>query len=780
MNFFRRLTISFGLLLVLFVQPMYAASGFTIRQIQFVGLQGLTKQTALSYIPIHVGQKLNRTNSANVIQSLYATGFFDDVRLERRGSTLVVVVKERPTIGLVRMTGNKSLPNKKLWDALRKMGAMEGQPYDRRKFQMIKYGLEQQYQSMGRYDAIVNIKAVNEPRNRVALYIQINEGPIADVSRIQFIGNHAFSSGTLRDQFKLTTSGILTWLTKTDRYSKDKLEKDLTSLKNFYYDHGYLDFKILSKTVRISPDNRRVYITIRLSEGPVYRVSGYRIQGKQGQDPKVQALVTLQPGEVFSRQQVMTIDQNIANYFANKGYAFPTVRMNPTLNRNNHTVYLVFIVDPKQRMYVRKITFSGNNRTKDSVLRFQMRQMEGAAYNLSEINESKRLLQNLRYLSDIKVVPTRVPGKPDQVDLNYHVKEVNAGRASVQGGYSDTYGIVYGASISEPNFMGTGKYVKVGFQRSEYSSNYDIAYNNPFYTTYGMSRGFNVYYTKTTPSDLNLGNYTTHTLGANVNYGLPITEYTTMTFGYGFQHMGIKVTDNGSIAPSVLTFLATNPSPYNQFLFTGGLVHGSLDRAVLPTKGNFQSLSLTLGPALMSSSLGYYKSVYTGRWYLPLGKGFIFSPHVTLGYGNGFGKTGSLPFFSNFYGGGIETLPGYAPNSLGPRNPRQTGTALGGNLEMFGMVNMIFPNGISDKLRTALFVGAGNIFQTYKTPSPPGLPATTYENVSLSNMRASAGLMVEWYVPVLNWPLQFSVSKAFNTQKGDSTQIFNFSIGGSL
>lgn len=764
------------------VQPTFADSGFIVKQIQIEGLQGVSRSTVLSYLPIQIGQVLGATNSANVIQALYATGFFNDVNLQHRGNTLVIVVKERPTIGLINMTGNKSLPNKKLWEALRKMGATEGLPYDPTKFRGIEVGLKEQYAQLGRYHATVKTRVVPESRNRVALYIEINEGAIAKISSIHIEGNHDFSQRELLKTFKSSTSGIFTWYTHADRYSKMKMDQDLQSLQNFYYDHGYLDFRLVNINSDVATSRERVVVTITINEGQPYRIRGFELQGKYANDPNVRKLITLKDGQLFSREDIMDVNKKVANYFANKGYAFPFVNMVPKLDRNNHTAFLTFTVDPRKRMYVRRINFAGNSRTKDDVLRFQMRQMEGAPYNLTNINESKRLLNNLRYVSDIKVNPLPVAGYPDQVDLDYHVKEVNAGRASVQGGYSDAYGIIYGASVSEPNFMGTGKFASLGFNNSQYSSNYNLSYNNPFYTLYGMSRGFDVFYTNTTPNNLSLGSYKMDNYGANINYGLPISEFNTLTFGYGYQHIAVSVINSAIIAPSIQNFLNNEPSPYNQFTLQGGFVHGTLDRAVLPTSGNYQAINLIVGPNIMDSSMGYYKATYDAKWYFPMGHGFIIHPKAAVNYGGAFGDTNAYPFFYNYYGGGLETLPGFAPNSLGPRNPLvgQNNTYLGGNVSMFGTLNLIVPNGITDKLRTAVFVGAGNIFETYHVTSPTGVPQTQYENVTLGNLRASAGLIVEWYVPVLNWPISFSVSRAFNTQAGDSTQIFNFSIGGAL
>jgi len=766
-----------------------AAGAFVIKQIQFRGLDHVEESTALSYVPAHVGQEYSSVLSAGIMQSLYNSGLFSDVRLSRSGDSLVITVEERRIIGLVRMVGNKTLPSKKLWQALRKMGITEGEPYDPKKLNEISIALKSQYNQLGRYDAKVDVQAVQQPRHRVELNITIDEGPVAKISTIEITGNKAFSQHRILKYFQLKTTGIFTWFTKTDRYSEQQFEKDLQHLQNFYFDHGYLDFKILSRDATVSPDHKRVKINIHISEGEQYHVSGSKVTGKYSNDPKIAEFVDLKAGDVFSRKHVIDINSNIANYFADKGYAFPFVNMEPTMNHNTHQVFLTFKLDPRNRIYVRHVNFEGNNRTKDSVLRSQMRQIEGGPYHLGDIKESTRLFRQQPYFSDIKATPIPVHGHPDQVDLTYHVKEVNAGRASVQGGYSDAYGLLYGASVSEPNFMGTGKYVSLGFQNSQYTHNYNISYNNPFYTTYGLNRGFNLFYTDTDGQAVNIGNFRMNTYGGNLKYGLPISEFDSLTYGVGFQHNAVFLTaPQGQNPPSFVDFLDHNPSPYNQLVLNGGYQHGTLDRVVLPTSGTRQSLNVEVGPNAWNSSLGYFRATFDSNNYFPLGHGFIFNPHAILGYGDGWGNTGALPFFNNYYAGGFATLPGFTPNTLGPRNPYpgQQGSALGGNTEIILQLNMIVPNFITDKLRTAVFIDAGNIFETNHVTSPAGVPQTFYENVSLGNLRVSTGLLIEWYLPVLNWPIGVSVAKVLNAKKaqggfpGDSTQVINFSFGGAI
>ncbi len=777
--FSRRFWIIIGLLLLLFTRSSFA-SVFTVRHIQVQGNRRVSSSAVLSYVPVHVGQSFNTRKSAGILRSLYKSGYFSNIQLLRRGNTLVIRVRELPIISKFIITGNKAIPSKRLKPGLKKLNLQIGDVFHPQHLKELKMGLIQAYKNQGRYSVVIDSKVTKRPYNTVAVDITIKEGKIAAVETLRFVGNHAFSGHTLREQFKLTTPGLFTFITHTDRYSPFQLDKDLQNLQYFYYNHGYLEFKVLKKKVDISPDHRRVDITIRVYEGPVYHISGYKISGKYASDPKIQKLVTLKTGAVFSRKKVVAMDKNLSNYFANEGYAFPKVNVVPKLNRAQRLVFLTVSIKPGKRVYVHQIHIAGNQRTKDMVARNQMRQMEGSVYSLGKINESERRLRNLPYFKDVTATPVPVPGKPDQVDLNYHLTEVNAGRASVQGGYSDIDGFLYGASVSEPNFMGTGKLVSLGFQRSAYSSQYSFGYNNPFYTTYGLSRGFNVYYTHTTPGDVNLDTYTMDTYGASMNYSMPISEFNYLSFGYGYSHVNISNINPAMISPSAFQFSLLHPSPYNQFTGTLGVTHSHLDRAIFPTNGSLVQLGATLGVPILDSSLAYYITTFSWKSYFPLGHGFIIHPHALLGYGNGYGNVKSLPFFNNFFGGGIETLPGYEPNTLGPQNPNDIGAANGGNVELFGGLNFIFPNGLTDKLRTSLFVDFGNIFQTHKTAGNPGSPGTgpvLYEDVALKNIRGSAGLMVSWFSPIGIITVGYGVP--FNV-KGARTQQFGFTFGGSI
>jgi outer membrane protein insertion porin family len=765
-------------ILLALAAPVFAGSSFTVHHIQIDGLQRISGNTVMAEMPLHVGETYTPEEGNEIVTKLFETGFFSNVQLSREGNTLIVNVVERPTINSITITGNKAIKAHELKPVLKKLGIVVGDTYNPSDLHSIVLGLQQQYALLGRAGAIVTPHVTKLSRNRVAIHIVVQEGKASIVRGIEITGNHAFSERELRDQFKLTTPSIFTWFNHNDRYSKMRLNEDLQNLQNFYYDHGRLDFRVLSHSVSQLPNERGVIIHVNIVEGPVYHLSGYKLNDPKlpaKLAPKIKTMMAseLTTGSVFSREKVISLSEQVGNYLADRGYAFPVINPEPVIDHTAHTVFLTYNIQSGQRVYVRKIHIIGNTRTSGIVVRTQLRQMEGAPYSLKDVKESKRRIENLSYLNHVEVTSKPVLGKNNQVDLDYHVHEVNAGRASVQAGYSDVDGFLYGASVSEPNFMGSGKYVSVGFQRSEYTSSYSFSYNNPFYTTTGVSRGFSIYYNHTTPGNVSLESYDMDDYGASMTYGIPISEYDQVSIGGGYDNIAISGATAGSVSPSVTNFLNAYQSPYNQLKIITGLSHVTLDRAIFPNKGNEQNLSGTFGVSAYKSSLGYYQLGYDGRVYFPLPFHFDLNPHLTLGYGNGYGNCNQLPFFDNYYAGGLQTLPGYTANTLGPKNPYDTSQALGGNVQVLTGINFILPDFISHKVRTAFLLDAGNIFQTNHTPG------VSYENISLDNLRATAGIMVSWWSP-LGAPLDFSLAWPLNQKPGDQTSIFGFSFGAAL
>jgi outer membrane protein insertion porin family len=801
MKNFRRFSLS---LVLLFAFQSIFASSFVIRRVEIQGLQNLLSSTVRHYIPYHEGQTFSAEQSDQLLEILYKTGFFSNVRIARRGGVLIVDVKERPMITLVEVNGNKEIKTNQLKPILKKMGIAPGDVYNPLKLSQIRGGLQEQYGRLG-YDATtVTTTLKHLSHNRIAIYINVDEGAVVKVNAIHFVGNHAFSEGALRNQMKLTTPGIFTIFNHHDRYSKAKLDTDIDALNTFYANHGYLRFRVVSRQVTYTPDHKRVNILLTVSEGPIYHLSGFTITGDTlTYKHTLESRITMKKGDVFSRAVVNGTNQGIGHFYANKGYAFATVNVVPSINEANHTVFVTFHVTTGQKVYVRRIDFTGNGSTDERVLRRAMYQMEAAPYSLGNINQSKRQILMMPYFKDVKVSTTPVSGTRDQVDVHYAVKEAPAGKASLQGGYSTASGFLYGASIVQPNFLGTGKLVSVGFQNSQLTQNYHLSYVNPFYTVDGVSRGFSLYYSRTKFGNrFNYQPYVMDTLGFDVNYGFHLSVNNGLGVDIGYQNIQLKVLqDNwGILAPSVRDFLCrdltgvnpgtcnlnspTNPGKniedsYNVFKLTGRWVYNGLDRAYMPTRGVSNELAGTIGAPVLSSSIPYYQLSDAFRAFMPLGHGFVINLLANIAYGNGYGKLNRLPFFLNYYAGGIGTVPGFQNNSLGPINSRSDNSALGGNLLTTAGVHLILPSLLSHSFRLALTVDAGNVFEQPRfDPDNPSNGVLNNDPFSFSNMRASAGLLITWFSPF--GPINLSIAKPIVKHRFDQTQLLDFSMGANI
>ncbi|HVV68892.1 MAG TPA: outer membrane protein assembly factor BamA [Gammaproteobacteria bacterium] len=755
----KKITITSALVLLISGVPAFAAEEFVVKNIEIDGLQRITRQTVLEYLPIRPGQVLSESDTASIINSLYQTGFFSDVSLARKGDTLVIQVVERATIGLIKINGNKQVKSEDLLAALKQAGIAEGENFNQATIAGMKQALLEQYHMLGRYDATVDTQVTPESRNRVQLTINISEGHIAKVKQINIIGNNTFSEKELVASLPMAPTHWWQFFSKSGDYSADKLEQDLDALRSFYFDRGYLRFKVNSSQVTITPNRKDVFITISVTEGDIYRVKGFNVAGDLlGDQANVEKMITLKPNEVFSRKKVLAISDRIKRYYGNQGYANATVNANPVIDDANKQVFLTFEVNPGSRIYVRNIDYTGNTKTADYVFRRETRQMEGAAYSVSQIDESKRRISNLGYVDNVDVKMEPVPGTNDQVDLKYSFKETSSTTATAQVGYSDTYGFLYGANITQRNYKGTGKSVSLGFNNSQAAQTYSFNYFNPYYTQSGISRGFSVYFQRSTPEQINLTSYTMDAYGAMMNYRMPMSEYDYLSFGYGYEYLRLS---GGNSAQQIQDFYNAHGQDFNNVKLTGGWTHNTYDRAIMPTKGFNQYLGAEVGVPVLPKSLDYFKLFYNATVYQPIARGFIVALNTNLGYGNGYAGFGDLPFFKNYYAGGIGTVRGYEGNTLGPRDSNNN--PIGGNVEATGSFNLIFPNPFSEKFRTSVFLDAGNVFEN---------------QLNFNEMRTSAGLEVDWVSPL--GPLKFSLAQALNPRSNDDLQFFQFSVGTSL
>ncbi len=766
-----------GLLLI--VNSLVFAAQFTVSNIKFVGLQRIGLATAIHYLPVQQGQVFDTTQSSRVIEALYNTGFFSNVQLARDGNTLIVQVDERPTISAVNVTGNKDIPKDKLDTALKQLGLEIGNVFDSATFSQVKQALSEQYYGMGRYNARIDASITREPQNSVAVNIDISEGMIAKVMGISVIGNKVFDEQTLIEQFQLSTPTLWSFFSSSDQYSKQKLASSVEALTNFYFDHGYLLMKVDSQQVTITPDRQHVYIAVHVTEGPQFRYSGYKITGDTIL-PKstLEKLVTIKKGNVFSRSEVIKVNQAITTRLGDEGYAFAQVNVKPSLDIPRRLVFLELHVVPGKKYYVQHVNFHGNDGTSNIALRHSMTQMEGGLYSASKIQQSVQNLRQLPYLKpeSIKVTPKPV-GDTDQLDLNMEAAEQMSASLQFSTGYSQSYGFLIGASFTQNNFMGTGKTVGVNLTRTAYQRVYSVSYTNPFFTPTGISHSMTVYYQSTTPGYINIASYSTDVLGFSDSYGFPITNYQRFNLGYSYQHTYLDVGNAPSL--QIKDFAQQYGNYFNQIMLTGGWSYSDLDQFFMPSKGVRQDISGVLSLPVGGESLDYVQGTYTNNTYLPMGAGFIFTTAGTYGIGAGYAKFGRLPFFENYYGGGLGVMGqnrAYQPNSLGPRD--SNGQPLGGNVILMESIGVVVPTHISDRVRTTVFIDGGNVFNTQSYASGTGI------NVPLqwANLRYSAGLMVTWYTP-LGMPLEFSMAEPIgyvSSATKANTQFFQFSIGGTF
>lgn len=745
-----------------------AADGFIVRDIKVTGLQRVSVGTVLNYLPIQVGEEVGASSTAPIIRALYDTGFFQSVSLERQGNTLIVNVVERATIGSITVVGNKEIPSDKMKELLKEMGLAKGRVFQRSSLERLEKELKQAYNARGKYNARIDAKVTPLTENRVAINVTVSEGRVSRIKEIKFIGNHDFSSNELMPELSLSTSGIFTYFTKKDQYSKTAMDASLESLRSFYLDRGYLKFNVISSQVMLSPDKKDVYINIHVEEGPQYRFAGYAVMGKTIlPKDKIDALIQVKNNDVFSRKKVTESISAIGLALGDVGFGFPAINAEPRIDESNKTVFITFIVEPGRHVYVRRINFHGNTKTADYVLRNVIRQDEGSLLSLHNIKESERQLRLLGYLKDINVKTSPVPGTNNQVDLDVQTEEAPSAEATASIGYG-TNGPQFNTAFNQHNFMGTGRSMGVGFNASYWGQNYSFDYYNPFYTKTGIGRGFNLYYQVVDPQRLDVSAYSSDRLGGDVNYNVLLSENSSFQFGYGYQDLNIK---SVGTVQQIQNFVNLNGRHFQQIRLASGWNRNSYDRMPFPTQGwNQQATAMVALPAT-SDSLSYYKTGYMAHWYQPIAKGFIFTILGNVGYGNQFDNQG-LPFYENYFAGGIAQpgqVRGYDSFSLGPHD--NSGRAIGANLLVNGSAGIILPYPLSrDNVRTSVFVDAGNVFVR---GTPVALSGT-----DAGPMRYSSGISVEWHSPF--GPLAFSVAEPLNKQPGDNSQLFQFSLSSAF
>ncbi|HEY1461384.1 MAG TPA: outer membrane protein assembly factor BamA [Casimicrobiaceae bacterium] len=731
---------------------------FTVKDIRVEGVQRTDAGTVFNYLPIKVGERIDDEKASAAIKALYATGFFRDVRLEAEGDVLVVIVQERPTISQIDIVGIKEFEKDTLKKALKDIGVAESRIFDRSALDRAEQELKRQYINRGFYGVKISTTVTPQERNRVAINFTVDEGDVAKIAKINIVGAQAFSESTLIREMQLSTPGWLTWYTKNDQYSKQKLQADLETLRSYYTNRGYLEFAVDSTQVSITPDKDDIYITINITEGPKFTVSDVRLGGDLLlPEVELMRLVTIRPGDVYSREKLQQSAKAISDRMGSDGYAFANVNAVPEINREARTAGFTFYIDPGRRVYVRKVNITGNARTRDEVIRREVRQLEDAWYDSTRIDRSKVRITRLQYFEDVNVETPSVPGSPDQVDLNITVTEKATGNLLLGVGYSSAEGFVLSGSVSQNNVLGTGNSLTAAINTSKVNQQIALTYVEPYWTPDGVSRSLEIYDRNVNPSSLPVAAYQSQTAGAAIGFGIPLTETDSINVGARFEHT--RLTLYGDSPLLYREFVREFGAITNSVIFTTGWSRDTRDSILFPTRGLLQSAFAELGVG----DLLYYKLNYLIQWFTPMPLGSVLMLRSDLGYGGGLGDK-PLPFFKAYYAGGVGSVRGYETASLGPQDV--AGNTIGGRQKVVGNMELFFPvpgtKAGDQSTRMSVFVDAGQIYDSGFEPS-------------LESFRYSTGVGLAWNSPV--GPLKFSYGYPLNAGPHDRIQRFQFQVG---
>jgi outer membrane protein insertion porin family len=765
-----------ALLGVLLARDALAFEPFVIRDIRIEGIQRVEAGTVFGYLPVKVGERMTEAKAAQAIRTLFGTGLFKDVRVEVEGDVLIVVVEERPAISQIDFVGMKDLPADLVRKALRENGIAEGRTFDKAIVDQAEQEIKRQYLGRGRYGVTVTTTVTPLDRNRVAINFTVDEGEVARIKSINIVGNRAYTEAELLDLIQLQTPGWLTWYTKNDQYSRQKLTADLETLRSHYLNRGYLDFNIESTQVSISPDKRDIYITINMLEGEKYIVTDIKLGGELlVPEAELMKLVRVTPGEPFSREKLAESTKAITERLGNDGYAFANANAVPEVNKDKRTVAFTIMIDPGRRVYVRRINIVGNTKTRDEVVRRELRQLEGAFYDGQKLQLSRQRVDKLNYFESVDLDTEPVAGSADQVDINLKVKEKATGNLLFGVGYSSSDGLILQGALSQANIFGTGNQVTINVNTSKVNRNIGFSFLNPYFTVDGVSAGANVYDRRFDANELGVGAYVTETLGGGFQVGFPVAEFDRITTALALEQTKIDLFADSP--QRFIDFVAQNGNEPVYMPATIAWARDRRDSAIFPTTGTFQRVFTEI--AVPGLDLTYYKLGYQISWYFPIAREVIGMLSGQLGYGGGYdGDT--LPFFKAYYAGGPGTVRGYETSSLGPRDPEGV---LGGSRQAIVNAEVTFPfpgMGKDRSLRLGVFFDAGQVWsdQPGFGFGDKGTVTNTSTGASVSydlRLRYSAGAILAWNSPFGPFRLFYAVP--LNDQPGDQIQRFQFVFG---
>ena len=744
-----------------FVANAWAVDPFTVSDIRVEGLQRVEPGTVFASLPFRVGDAYNDDKGSAAIRALFALGLFKDVRLDVQGNVLVVVVQERPTVADVSFTGTKEFDKDVLVKALREVGLTEGRPFDKALADRAEQELKRQYINRSLYGAEVVTTVTPMERNRVNLNFNVIEGDVAKIKNISIVGAKAFSEGTLRSLFDLDSGGWLSWYTKSDRYARTKLNADLETLRSYYLTRGYLEFKIESTQVAISPDKQDITLTVNISEGERYVVSSVKLEGNYlGKEDEFKTLVAVKPGQAYNAELVAQTTKAFSDYFGNFGYAFAQVQVKPEIDRNNNLVSIVLQAEPSRRAYVRKLNIAGNNRTRDEVIRREFRQFESSWYDGDKIRLSRDRVDRLGYFKDVNVETVDVAGAQDQVDLIVTVVEKPTGNLSIGAGFSSSEKLALQFKIAQDNVFGSGNYLGVEVNTSKFNRQVVLSTVNPYFTNDGVSRTLDFYHRNTRPFNDQGGDYQLATTGGGLRFGVPFTEQDTVYFGAGLENTKIKPGTN--IPASYLAYANQFGYSSSSLPLTLGWSRDSRDSALVPSTGVYQRGNGDWGVA---GDAKYVRASYQYQQYFPLNKQYTLALNGEVGWGKGLSGR-PFPVFKTYYAGGLGSVRGFDQSTLGPRDV--TGSYLGGPKKLVGNIELQtpFPGAGNDRsLRLFGFLDVGNVF-------------AESEKYDFGTLRASSGVGLSWISPI--GPLRFAYSVPIRKVPGDRIQKLQFQIGTSF
>ena len=789
----RRFFIAFAILAT--TVPAFAATEpFVVRDMRVEGLQRISEGTVFNYLPINIGDTVDRIRIQEAIRSLYSQGLFDDIEMRRDEETLVVVVRERPSIESFEVDGNKDIKTEDLMESLRGVGLRKGGTFDRSVLDNVEQFLREQYYDRGKYGVKIVPTVIDRPNNTVRVKIDVEEGDRAKIRQVNIVGNKSFSEKDIREDFTLDTANWLSWIRQDDRYAKESLEGDLETLRSYYMKRGYADFRVESTQVAISPNKQDIFVTISIDEGDLYSISDVKLVGEMVvPEEELRRLILARPGSIFNQAVLTSTSELMATRLGYDGYANAEIDPVWELDHESKEAVVTFFVDPKNRVYVRRINFNGVDQVDDEVLRREMRQMEGAYLSNQLVDRSKVLLQRLPYVEEVTVENTPVAGTPDLVDIDFDIKYRMPGQFSGGVGYSESQKLLLNGSIVHTNFLGSGNRVALELNSGRFSKLYNISHTDPYRTMDGVRRTISINYRDITQFTSGSSDFSTTTAGASVDYGYPITEYQTLSFGLSYQHAELLsstsstlqaqdwVLSNGNtftetINSSGLTFFGTE---FDTFEILAGWTYDSRNRALFANRGMRQQLFLSM--AIPGSEVEYYTARYNLTKYFPLWGQWALAVNTELAMGEGIGETTALPPYKQFFGGGPSSVRGFKESYLGPRD--SFGNPYGGNVLVASQVELILPlpEKWSRQARASLFYDVGNVFNTGEVRFTDRLGSPVSYEPDFDELRASVGIGVQWLAPLglFRFSYAFPLNEYSGNDRffGDELERFQFSIG---